>query len=196
MLRVSILAAAVAVCPGAAAADGLADDFLDLLRNTCLPAIETGQVADLSGMTPYDGGNPDHNWLGPSIGDGYVADDPRLLIAFGERNGYRGCEVFFAAEIPTGDGATIADALEDWIAGHIDGTPYGLVENCPLFGFRLFVAAGSADRNPRGFFVRILATSAVDPDDAARYGNPRAVVIETPEPSIEQCIAEDGAAAP
>lgn len=195
-LRVLVLFAALTASPGAAMANALADSFLDLLAHTCLPAIETAEAPDLSAFMPYDGANPDHNVLGPTVGDGFVLDDPRLLIAYGEQFGLRGCEVSFAEEMPGADGAAIADALDAWIYGHLDSTDYRLIENCPSFGYRMFVSAGTAEPNPRGHFVRILATATTDPDDETQYGNPRVLVAETEEPPAEYCIAGDKAREP
>ena len=194
-LRSLALVALLAARP-VAAADTLTEDFFDFLEDTCLPAIENVEVPDLSAMTPYDRDNPDHHFLGSTLGDAYVHDDPRLLIAIGERNGFRGCEVSYAPETVTEDGAAIVDALEIWIHDHIDRTTYSLVDNCVLPGFKFFVVAGSEGRNPRGHFVRILAYGAVGHDDEERYGHPRALIAETPESSAEQCITEDGAPPP
>ncbi len=184
-LRSLTVAAALSASP--AAADTLADDFLDLLVNTCLPALENAEVPDFSGMTPYDADNPDHHFAGPNFGDGFVADDPRLLIAFGERNGYRGCHVSFAVSPATGESGPIVDALETWIFDHIDGTDYTLIYNCAGH-----IVAGSQARNARGYFVRVLVDVWRNPEDDGRLGTAIATAGEGPEPPAEECIDEDG----
>ena len=181
---------AATLASSAATADTLTDDFFDLVENTCLPAIEDAEVPGLSGLTPHDRDNPDHNVLGPTLWPGFVTDDPRLLVAYGERNGWRGCEVSFSVGMPSGEGAMITDALETWIENHIVLTPYILVSDCGMLGFKYLVSAGSADQNPRGYFVRIVAQALVDLDDDALYGEPRFIVAETPDPSAEECIGE------
>jgi len=171
-------------------AQTLTHDFLDLTENTCLSAIELAEVPDMSGLTPYEAENPDHNFIGPSLGQGFVAADPRLLIAYGERNGFHACEVSFSVAQVTGEGAAIVDALAQWIDNLVERSSYILIDNCEMFGFKFFFVAGSSDRNPRGQFVRIVAYGGVDPEDDERYGEPRVIIAETPELSAEECLAD------
>ena len=188
-MKLQIAALAASVLTGAtAAADTPTDDFLDLVQNTCLPAIENAREPDLAGLEPYDRDNPSHNFIGPTFGPAFVMEDPRLLIAFGERNGLRHCEVSFSAATPAEDGAAIVDALEPWIYDRIERTSYILVSNCGMVGFKMLISAGSPWPNPRGQFVRILVQGLAHPEDDTWYGAPRVFIAETPEPSAEECI--------
>ncbi len=185
-----VLVTLLASSPPAAAEELVSERFFSLLEEVCLPALEAGTVPDLSGFAPYDKTNPDHNFLGPGIGEGFVADDPRLLIAFGEKNGYRGCEVNFAGAEASPEGKATADALETWIESFIGRSQYDLVDNCALPGFKYFVVAGAPGQNPRGYYLRILVHAMIDPDDEERYGLARALVGESPEPATVHCIEQ------
>lgn len=172
----------------AATAQTLTDAFFDLVENTCLPAIENARAPDLTGLEVYDRENPNHNFIGPTFEPAFVMDDPRLLIAYGERNGLHHCEVSFSEATPAREGAAIVDALEPWIYDRIEQTSYTLISNCEMVGFKMLISAGSPWPNPRGQFVRILVHGLAHPEDETWYGAPRVFVAETPEPTAEECI--------
>ncbi len=181
--RPLIAAALLATSPLTAVADTPAVAFFDLLEKVCLPAIESGETPDLSALTPHDRDNPDHNVLGSIFGAAYVEADPRLLIAFGELNGLRGCEVSFAGQTVGAEGKAIADALETWIYDHIDQTGYELIDHYSMYSIKYVISVGSLERNPRDYFVKIAAFAGVNPDDDTHYGHPRVVVGEMPDDS-------------
>jgi hypothetical protein len=59
-----------------------------------------------------------------------------------------------------------------------------------MYGFHFLAVVGSEDRNDRGYYVRILAHAGADLDGGDRYGQPRVMIGETPDPSVEQCLED------
>ncbi|MEM7445978.1 MAG: hypothetical protein AAF414_21840 [Pseudomonadota bacterium] len=188
-MRFSITILATAGLVGTTAlAQSPVDDFFNLTDSLCLPAIESGNAPDLADFAPFDPNNPERDFLGSSLGDGHVTDDPRLVVIYGETNGFRSCEVSFAGRNLSADDQAISDRLPDWFENLTGQSRYVLIDNCDFAGFKFYLVAGTSVPNPRGHYVRFVAHAGVDFEDEDRYGQPRILIGETPEMSEERCI--------